>query len=90
MKYIIKNIRTNEELVYDLENDKEFLKILNKRFMGFKRIGNFAHRCGDLVVWGAIFIKKKDFTKSKREPVDFYEVLCDKRIGVCNERMDKC
>ena len=78
MKYIIKNIRTNEELVYDLESDKEFLKILNKRFMGFKRMSNFAHRRGDLLVWGMIFIKEKDFAKSKREPVDFYEVLCDK------------
>lgn len=78
MKYIIKNIRTNEELVYDLENDKEFLKILNKRFMGFKWTSNFAHRRDDLLVWGMIFIKKKDFTKSKREPVDFYEVLCNK------------
>ena len=79
MKYIIKNIRTNEELVYDLENDKEFLKILNKRFMGFKRISNFAHRRDDMLVWGMVFIKEKDFTKSKRESVDFYEVLCDKR-----------
>ena len=79
MKYIIKNIRTSEELVYDLENDKEFLKILNKRFMGFKRTSNFAHRRDDLLVWGMIFIKEKDFSKSKRESVDFYEVLCDKR-----------
>ena len=79
MKYIIKNIRTNEELVYDLENDKEFLKILNKRFMGFKRTSNFARRRDDLLVWGMIFIKEKDFSKSKRESVDFYEVLCDKR-----------
>ena len=79
MKYIIKNIRTNEELVYDLESDKEFLKILNKRFMGFKRISNFAHRRDDMLVWGMVFIKEKDFTKSKRESVDFYEVLCDKR-----------
>ena len=81
MKYIIKNIRTNEELVYDLESDKEFLKILNKRFMGFKRISNFAHRRDDMLVWGMVFIKEKDFTKSKRESVDFYEVLCDKRLG---------
>ena len=81
MKYIIKNIRTNEELVYDLENDKEFLKILNKRFMGFKRISNFAHRRDGMLVWGMVFIKEKDFTKSKREPVDFYEVLCDKMVG---------
>ena len=81
MKYIIKNIRTNEELVYDLENDKEFLKILNKRFMGFKRISNFAHRRDDMLVWGMLFIKEKDFTKSKKEPVDFYEVLCDKIVG---------
>ena len=81
MKYIIKNIRTNEELVYDLENDKEFLKILNKRFMGFKRISNFAHRKDDMLVWGMVFIKEKDFTKSKRESVDFYEVLCDKMVG---------
>ena len=81
MKYIIKNIRTNEELVYDLENDKEFLKILNKRFMGFKRISNFAHRRDDMLVWGMVFIKEKDFTKSKRESVDFYEVLCDKMVG---------
>ena len=79
MKYIIKNVRTNEELVYGLESDKEFLKILNKRFMGFKRMSNFAHRRDDMLVWGMVFIKKKDFTKSKREPVDFYEVLCDKR-----------
>ena len=79
MKYIIKNIRTNEELVYDLENDKEFLKILHKRFMGFKRMSNFAHRRDDMLVWGMVFIKEKDFTKSKRESVDFYEVLCDKR-----------
>ena len=85
MKYIIKNIRTNEELVYDLENDKEFLKIFNKRFMGFKRSSNFAHRRDGMLVWGMVFIKEKDFTKSKREPVDFYEVLCDKRIGVYNE-----
>ena len=81
MKYIIKNIRTNEELVYDLERDKEFLKILNKRFMGFKRISNFAHRRDDMLVWGMVFIKEKDFTKSKRESVDFYEVLCDKMVG---------
>ena len=79
MKYIIKNIRTNEELVYDIESDKEFLKILNKRFMGFKRMSNFAHRRDDMLVWGMVFIKEKDFTKSKRESVDFYEVLCDKR-----------
>ena len=79
MKYIIKNIRTYEELVYDLENDKEFLKVLHKRFMGFKRISNFAHRRDDMLVWGMVFIKEKDFTKSKRESVDFYEVLCDKR-----------
>ena len=71
MKYIIKNIRTNEELVYDLESDKEFLKILNKRFMGFKRISNFAHRRDDMLVWGMVFIKEKDFTKSKIESVDF-------------------
>lgn len=81
MKYIIKNIRTNEELVYDLENDKEFIKILNKRFMGFKRISNFAHRRDDMLVWGMVFIKEKDFTKSKRESVDFYEVLCDRISG---------
>ena len=81
MKYIIKNIRTNEELVYDLESDKEFLKILNKRFMGFKRMSNFAHRRDDMLVWGMIFIKERDFSKSKRESVDFYEVLCDKRVG---------
>ena len=79
MKYIIKNIRTNEELVYDLESDKEFLEILNKRFMGFKRMSNFAHRRDDMLVWGMVFIKEKDFTKSKIESVDFYEVLCDKR-----------
>lgn len=79
MKYIIKNIRTNEELVYDLESDKEFIKVLNKVFMGFKQTSSFVHRRYDLLVWGMIFIKKKDFTKSKREPVDFYEVLCDKR-----------
>ena len=79
MKYIIKNIRTNEELVYDIESDKEFLKILNKRFMGFKRMSNFAHRRDDMLVWGMVFIKEKDFTKSKIESVDFYEVLCDKR-----------
>ena len=78
MKYIIKNVRTHEELVYDLESDKEFIKTLNKRFMGFKQTSNFAHRRDDLLVWGMIFIKKKDFSKSKREPVDFYEVLCDK------------
>lgn len=81
VKYIIKNIRTSEELVYDLESDKEFLKVLNKRFMGFKRTSNFAHRRDDILVWGMVFIKKKDFTKSKREPVDFYEVLCDKMVG---------
>ena len=81
MKYIIKNIRTNEELIYDIESDKEFLKILNKRFMGFKRISNFAQRRDDMLVWGMVFIKEKDFTKSKREPVDFYEVLCDKMVG---------
>ena len=81
MKYTIKNIRTNEELVYDLESDKEFIKILNKRFMGFKRISNFAHRKDDMLVWGMVFIKEKDFTKSKRESVDFYEVLCDKMVG---------
>ena len=81
MKYIIKNIRTNEELVYDLESDKEFIKILSKDFMGFKRMSNFAHRRDDLLVWGMIFIKEKDFTKSKREPVDFYEALCDKMVG---------
>ena len=81
MKYIIKNIRTNEELVYDLESDKEFLKILNKRFMGFKRMSNFAHRRDDMLVWGMVFIKEKDFSKSKKEPVDFYEVLCDKMVG---------
>ena len=81
MKYIIKNIRPYEELVYDLENDKEFLKVLNKVFMGFKQTSNFAHRRDDLLVWGMIFIKKKDFTKSKREPVDFYEVLCDRISG---------
>ena len=81
MKYIIKNIRTNEELVYDLESDKEFLKILNKRFMGFKRMSNFAHRRDDMLVWGMIFIKERDFSKSKRESVDFYEVLCDKMVG---------
>ncbi|CAH1066694.1 Uncharacterised protein [Acinetobacter phage MD-2021a] len=81
VKYIIKNIRTSEELVYDLESDKEFLKVLNKRFMGFKRTSNFAHRRDDMLVWGMVFIKKKDFTKSKREPVDFYEVLCDKMVG---------
>lgn len=79
MKYIVKNIRTHEELIYDIESDKEFLKILNKRFMGFKRISNFAHRRDDMLVWGMVFIKEKDFTKSKRESVDFYEVLCDKR-----------
>lgn len=79
MKYIIKNIRTNEELVYDLESDKEFIKILNKDFMGFKRISNFAYRRDDMLVWGMVFIKETDFSKSKREPVDFYEVLCDKR-----------
>ena len=78
MKYIIKNIRTNEELIYDLESDKEFIKTLNKHFMGFKQTSNFTHRRDDLLVWGMIFIKKKDFSKSKREPVDFYEVLCDK------------
>ena len=81
MKYIIKNIRTNEELVYDLESDKEFLKILNKRFMGFKRMSDFAYRIGDMIVWGMVFIKKKDLAKSKKEPVDFYEVLCDKMVG---------
>ena len=81
MKYIIKNVRTNEELVYGLESDKEFLKILNKRFMGFKRMSNFAHRRDDMLVWGMVFIKEKDFTKSKRESVDFYEVLCDKMVG---------
>jgi hypothetical protein len=80
MKYIIKNIRTNEEMVYDLESDKEFIKVLNKRFMGFKRMINFAHRRDDMLVWGMVFIKEKDFTKSKREPVDFYEVLCDKMV----------
>lgn len=85
MKYIIKNIRTHEELVYDIESDKEFLKTLNKEFMGFKRTSDFAYRRCNLVVWGAIFIKKKDFTKSKREPVDFYEVLCDKMVGESNE-----
>ena len=85
MKYIIKNIRTNEELVYDLESDKEFIKVLNKVFMGFKRTSDFAHRRDDLLVWGMIFIKKKDFTKSKRESVDFYEVLCDKMVGESNE-----
>lgn len=79
MKYIIKNIRTNEELVYDIESDKEFIKILNKRFMGFKRMSNFAYRRDELLIWGMVFIKEKDFTKSKRESVDFYEVLCDKR-----------
>ena len=66
MKYIIKNIRTYEELVYDLENDKEFLKVLHKRFMGFKRISNFAHRRDGLLVWSMVFINRKDFTKSKR------------------------
>ena len=81
MKYIIKNIRTNEELVYDLESDKEFLKILNKRFMGFKRMSNFAHRRDELLIWGMIFIEERDFSKSKKEPVDFYEVLCDKIVG---------
>lgn len=81
VKYIIKNIRTSEELVYDLESDKEFLKVFNKRFMGFKRTSNFAHRRDDMLVWGMVFIKKKDFTKYKREPVDFYEVLCDKMVG---------
>lgn len=81
MKYIIKNIRTNEELVYDLESDKEFLKILNKRFMGFKRMSNFAHRRDELLIWGMIFIEERDFSKSKKEPVDFYEVLCDKMVG---------
>ena len=79
MKYIIKNIRTNEELVYDIESDKEFIKILNKRFMGFKRMSDFAYPRDGLLVWGMIFIKERDFSKSKREPVDFYEVLCDKR-----------
>ena len=81
MKYIIKNIRTYEELVYDLENDKEFLKVLHKRFMGFKRMSDFAHRRDGLLVWGMILIKKKDFAKSKKEPVDFYEVLCDRISG---------
>ena len=47
--------------------------------MGFKRISNFAHRRDDMLVWGMVFIKEKDFTKSKRESVDFYEVLCDER-----------
>ena len=81
MKYIIKNIRTYEELVYDLENDEEFLKVLHKRFMGFKRTSDFAYRIGDLLVCGMIFIKKKDYAKSKKEPVDFYEVLCDRISG---------
>ena len=85
MKYIIKNIRTYEELVYDLENDEEFLRVLHKRFMGFKRISNFAHRRDDMLVWGMVFIKEKDFTKSKRESVDFYEVLCERLVGECNE-----
>lgn len=85
MKYIIKNIRTYEELVYDLENDEEFLRFLHKRFMGFKRMSDFAHRRDGLLVWGMVFIKEKDFAKSKREPVDFYEVLCDKMYGAYNE-----
>ena len=82
MKYIVKNIRTNEELICDLESDKEFIKILNKDFMGFKRMSDFAYRRGNLKVWGMIFIEKEDFTKSKREVVDFYEVLCDE-LGEC-------
>ena len=81
MKYIIKNIRTCEELVYDLENDEEFLRVLHKRFMGFKRTSDFAHRRDDLLVWGMIFINRKDFYKSKKEPVDFYEVLCYRKVG---------
>lgn len=82
MKYIIKNIRTHEELVYGIENDEEFLKVLHKRFMGFKRISDFAHRRDGLLVWGMILINRKDFYKSKKEPVDFYEVLCDRKVGI--------
>ena len=82
MKYIIKNIRTCEELVYDLENDEEFLRVLHKRFMGFKRTSDFAHRRDGLLVWGMIFINRKDFYKSKKEPVDFYEVLCDRKVDI--------
>ena len=82
MKYIIKNIRTYEELVYDLENDEEFLIVLHKRFMGFKRTSDFAHSRDGLLVWGMIFINRKDFYKSKKEPVDFYEVLCDRKVGI--------
>ena len=81
MKYIIKNIRTHEELVYDLENDEEFLRVLHKRFMGFKRMSDFAHRRDDLLVWGMIFINRKDFYKSKKEPVGFYEVFRDIGVG---------
>ena len=82
MKYIIKNIKTHEELVYDLESDKEFLRVLHKRFMGFKRMSDFAYRRDGLLVWGMIFINRKDFYKSKKEPVDFYEVLCDRKVGI--------
>lgn len=71
MKYIIKNIRTYEELVYDLENDKEFLKVLHKRFMGFKRMSDFAHRRDGLLVWGMILINRKDFYKSKKRACRF-------------------
>ena len=81
MKYIIKNIRTHEELVYYLENDEEFLRVLHKRFIGFKRMSDFAHRRDGLLVWGMVFINRKDFYKSKKEPVDFYEVLCDRISG---------
>ena len=50
--------------------------------MGFKRTSDFAYRRGDVKVWGMIFIKKEDFAKSKKEPVDFYEVLCNE-LGGC-------
>ena len=81
--YKIINLRTGEKVLSFNGTSKEFNSILSTYYVSFHRTSDFAFRRKEIgkdgftsvKVYGSLFVKKKDFMKSSKQPVDFYEVL---------------
>lgn len=81
--YHIVKLRTGEKVLSFTGTNKDFNRILSKDYVSFHRMNDFAFERKEISkdgftsvkVYGSLFIKKKDFMKSSKQPVDFYEVL---------------
>ena len=81
--YPIVKLRTGEKVLTFTGTRKDFHKILSDKYVSFHRISDFAFTRKEIgesgfisaKVYGSLFIMKKDFQRSRKRPVDFYEVL---------------